>query len=232
MGLAQKEKSSEGSMSDCEFIKKDFSMHQWACLELDLEASEYGSVSNRLRKVFVGMKGAGRDVYMRLNKVAQWMLTMKIGPGSVKDIIVDDNIMRKFLQVLPDETVPKKLKSTQDSWQYQHMQFFEAAKQPWPPASIKPAEFDSSCSQLSDREMEILVLAHVVFGVDKQPRDQLFCIDVNDEIRRHFGFLTDQVAKDSSDACNVLKDPWKKPLVMTLVGSSHIVVRVFQGLCF
>ena len=214
--------------SDSEFILTDFALHGWNCLQLDVEASLYGSMSNRLRTFYIALKGTGRDTSRRLTKVQQWMQSMKIGAGYVPDAFVDDKQMATFLRPLPEESLPKKIKTNQDSWQFLHMPYFEAAGQAWPPAQAWPSEFDSSCKLLSDRELEITVLAHAVFGPQLQDRTEVWSMDVNDEIKRHFGNLPeDAESKEKKPADQLLRNPWKSPLIMTLVGSSHIVIRAF-----
>ena len=153
----------------------------------------------------------------------QWLHAMKICPSKPKDFLLEEV---ESLYV-PDKAFPKKQRTEKDAWQSVHMTYFEAVECPWPPSRGALAKLMIHCQHLSDRELEVLVLADHLYpmkpptghDIDKA-KDMFDCIDVNDDMRRHFGQLGD---KES------LKNPWKSGLIMTLCGSSHVIMRFISG---
>ena len=225
-GLGQKDGGNSNAMSDAEFIIADFQVHSWSCMEADVEAAEYGSAALRNRKLFIALKGTGKDVAARMGQISQWLQVMKIGNGSVSNLLVSEAVMtNRFLKGLPECVLPtKKPKTSQDSWQYAHMLYFEFCGVAWPPSRVLPSEFHASCAQLSERELEIVILANSLHSGKDQDKSLVYSLDCNDEIKRHFGVLPESAEEKVS-----LRMPWKYPLLNTLVGSSHIVVRLYVG---
>ena len=128
---------------------------------------------------------------------------MRIGPGTPRDFFLPDDEM----QNLPEGSLPKKARSEKDSWQMAHMEYYETASVPWPASISSMGCMTEHCSHLSERELEVLVLAHTVFPAPtRSAKDKgiIECIDVNDEIKRHFGPLNlakgeELKAKDRKD---------------------------------
>ena len=58
---ALNQKPSEASLSDTEFIVDDFKMHNWSCIAADINAKDYGSAANRVRTIFIAMKGSQKQ---------------------------------------------------------------------------------------------------------------------------------------------------------------------------
>ena len=209
LGLQQKP---DGEVSDADWIVKDFELKGWSAAHVQLEAADYGSPTTRARIIFIALKGQGPASYKRLAQIHKYLQVMKIGSGNVQDVFLDHE---------SEEVVSKKkLRPTSDNWQNNHLAFYEYAGIPWPPARLP--EFHTTMSVLSEREVEVVTLAHLAFPVED---DQISCLDCNDDIRRHFGALPLSGEKQP------LRNPWKGPLLITLVGSSHIVVRFKKGIC-
>ena len=152
---------------------------------------------------------------------------MKIGAGDPGRDLLSEATVALYLENGP---CAKKSKSEKENWQMSHLQYFEAAGVPWPPRVLAAPELNSCSSWLSEREMEVLFLANNVFPItskDYESGTKYQFIDINDDVKRHFGPLPrpDQTyAKDFSFRC-----PWKGPMIMTLVGTSHIICRIVSG---
>ena len=211
MGLQQ---TKDGELSDADWIVKDFELKGWSAVKLELEAADYGSPTVRHRVIFIALRGQTPSTYKRIAEIQKLLQVMKIGASSVADVFLDDEGLQQFSSAPPQ----KRLRPTSDNWQRNHLDYYEFAGIPWPPSKLP--EFHESCACLSEREIEVMTLAHLKFPPED---DQLSCLDVNDDIRRHFGVI-DYTTEDQQ-----LKNPWNGPLLVTLVGSSHIVVRYQKG---
>ena len=149
---------------------------------------------------------------------------MKIGPGRLAEFLMSESERDAFdIDVAP----PLKWTRTGDQrvgseWRVKHMNYYEWANIPWP-ATDKMLERVLQ-GHLSEREFEIIALANKVFPASQQPSDEVWCIDSNDEMRRHFGNIPDEPMTPERS----LRNPWKGPLMMTLCGSSHIVIRYIE----
>lgn len=153
-----------------------------------------------------------------------FLQVMKIGPGEPKTMFLSEEDMKaKFPGTACTVGVSdadaaaqvKRAKTSQDSWQTTHMTYYEETNVPWPPPRSAKYSF---CAQLSQREFEIVYLADTLFGHHLQERGATWNIDVNDDMKRTFGPVSEK-----------LKNPWRSPLLMTLVGSSQVVCRVYLG---
>ena len=67
LGQVPSSQMKHGDISDEAFIIADFRMRDWLCVSMDVEAADYGSCANRLRKIFVGMKGTGPHIHARIS---------------------------------------------------------------------------------------------------------------------------------------------------------------------
>ena len=179
----------------------------------------------------VGEHWANRLVHKRF-QLQQWLEIMKIGPGCPKDFLAANE---SDLPSAPEGAFCKKQRIEKDAWQAIHMEYYESSGVPWPPTRGALQGTAKGCEHLTDREWEVLVLANHLYPApaDMAP-GQIQCIDINDDLRRHFGGIEYKPIAEAycKDMVLSLRDPWKGPLIMTLVGSSHILVRSVAGMSF
>ena len=155
-------------------------------------------------------------------QVQKFLQVMRVGKGDARDMLLTEEKLNKFACASGDEVdmnKAKKQKTSQDAWQMLHMDYYEQNNIAWPPKLT--AEYNG-CRGLSQREFEIVFLANKLFPPAMQKDTEVWNLDCNDDIRRNFGPLLPS---------SPLKNPWRSPIFMTLVGSSQIVYRVIAGYC-
>lgn len=154
---------------------------------------------------------------------------MKIGPTCPKEFL-DIPGSERFRNAEAgtrddDSSKMKKPRTNADAWQMTHMQYYEAVGIAWPPS--RDAKW-MHCRTLSQREFEVVFLADALQPHAFQPKRELWNLDVNDDIKRTLGPLS----QPEDGKAPKLRSAWRPQPFMTLVGTSQLVVRFFPRALF
>ena len=226
--LGQKDKSTDGSQSDTEYIVdqlKSKGFCAWACTS---NANEFGSPVPRIRTYWLACRLEDKGNNDAAIQFAISLSTAFKLPHSTdaSSFITKDDWARQaeadklgFPTLFNEQSVrlPKRQKADLD-WKFQHKEAFEEVGMFWP-VDLSSVYYDCpevNTSGMLQREVEVAVFMHKVFA---PPGEDVFeFCDGNQS-------LTRLIANAFDENGHVRQSPWILNQPGTLVGSMQVFVR-------
>jgi len=217
--VAKLEEKGDGDLSDAEYIVMDFTQHDYACVPIKFDAACYGSWPHRLRLYFVAIKGNTELNRARLRQMQAWLSCMAIGPGAAEDVIMTESELEAWYGTRGS---PPAKRTRQDdtlkdrAFKMEHMEIFAAAGVTWPPTFSK---YDGAIDYrgMSNRMKECAYFYHEAFPTQADELGDWVAVNLNESLGRTMGY--------PAQAEGRLKNPWVRPQLGTLTGSSRWCVR-------
>ena len=210
--------------SDAEFITDTLQSAGFNTLDINMNASDFGSWAARHRKKIVSIYSETLDGNKILSDTQRFVDAMKSDWRMTGDeVLFGEEELRLLLEADSEVgRVAKKQKTQQ--WHDEHRVIYEHYKLPWPP-QLSDSPIDFSYMRGDGRMAECAHLFHTAFPIEASEYGQWQSVDLQPTMSRSLGFQN-TVKMDANLADAAIRNPWaRNGALNTLTGSSRFLLR-------